>query len=196
MALGILADPAQALAMLNREDAPAPVRKQVVLYLHLSEEALAGREVIGRNATTGRAVLAEQIREWCSRTDTAVTVKPVINLNDHLGAHVEAYEIPDRMREAVTLIHPQCVFPFCTKPSARADLDHTIAYAVGGATTPQNLAPLCRHHHRLKTHAGWTYRPLDPVTDPGTYLWTDPHGLGYLRTPTGTTNLTSGWGSP
>ncbi len=78
-----------------------------------------------------------------------------------------------------------------TKPSTRADLDHTIAYADGGVTTPLDLAPLCRHHHRLKTHAGWTYRPLDPVTDPGTYLWTDPHGLGYLRTPTGTTNLTS-----
>lgn len=26
-------------------------------------------------------------------------------------------------------------------------------------------------HHRLKTYAGWTYRPLDPVTDPGVYLW-------------------------
>ena len=110
----------------------------------------------------------------------------MIDLNDQVGAHVAAYEIPDRMREAVTLIHPQCVFPFCTMPSARADLDHIDSYRNGGATTPHNLAPLCRHHHRLKTHTGWTYRPLDPVTDPGTYLWTDPHDIDYLRTPTGT----------
>ena len=157
-----------------------------MLYLHLTEAALAGREVVGRNATTGRPMFAEQIREWCSRTDTAVTVKPVIDLPDQVGAHVAAYEIPDRMRETVTLIHPQCVFPFCTTTSARADLDHIDSYRNGGATTPHNLAPLCRHHHRLKTHTGWTYRPLDPVTDPGTYLWTDPHDIDYLRTPTGT----------
>ena len=42
-----------------------------------------------------------------------------------------------------------------------------------------------RHHHRLKTVAGWRYLMLAP----GTYLWTDPHGLRYLRTPDGTTSV-------
>ena len=50
-------------------------------------------------------------------------------------------------------------------------------------TCPCNLAPLCRHHHRLKTVAGWRYLMLAP----GIYLWTDPFGLRYLRTPDGTT---------
>ena len=53
-------------------------------------------------------------------------------------------------------------------------------------TCPQcNLAPLCRHHHRLKTHAGWRYWKLAPDT----YLWIDPHGLMYARTPTGTRQI-------
>lgn len=186
MALGILADPQAAHAMLTDAEAPAPARKQVVLHLHLSEAALDGREVIGRNATTGSPVLAEQIRAWCSRTDTHLIVKPVRDLADRAGVHVEAYEIPDRLREMVTLLHPQCVFPWCTKSSARTDLDHTVPYDQGGPTAFENLAPLCRHHHRLKTHAGWAYRPLDPLGDPGVYLWTDPHGIGYVRTPAGT----------
>ena len=111
-----------------------------------------------------------------------------MDLNDH-DAHVEAYEIPDRIKDMVYLLHPQCVFPWCTKPSAACDLDHTTPYARGGETCIHNLAPLCRHHHRLKTHTAWTYRPLDPITDPGVYLWTDPHNITYLRGPTGTTLL-------
>ncbi len=189
MALGILADPAQAQALLDHDDAPAASRKKIVLFLHLSEAALRGGETIGRNQTTVDPMLAEQIREWCSRTDTAVTVKPVIDLADHAATHVEAYEIPDRLHEAVSLIHPQCVFPWCTKSSARCDADHTRPHAEGGSTCICNLAPLCRHHHRLKTHTAWGYRPLDALADPGTYLWTDPHGLTYLRQPTGTIAL-------
>ena len=45
-----------------------------------------------------------------------------------------------------------------------------------------NIAPLCRGHHRLKTHGGWTYTKLDPTT----YLWRSPHGHHYLRDHHGT----------
>src|SRR5690606_39265744 len=41
-----------------------------------------------------------------------------------------------------------------------------------GQTRLANLAPLCRSHHRLKTHRGWDYRRR---TD-GTYAWTDRWG--------------------
>ncbi len=33
--------------------------------------------------------------------------------------------------------------------------------------------------------AGWRYLMLAP----GIYLWTDPYGLRYLRTPAGTTSV-------
>ncbi len=49
-----------------------------------------------------------------------------------------------------------------------------------------NLAPLCRRHHRLKTKTPWTYRTLDI----GTWLWTDPHGHTYLRNHNGTRDIT------
>ena len=41
-----------------------------------------------------------------------------------------------------------------------------------GQTTPSNLAPLCRTHHRMKTHTAWDYKRLDT----GTYTWTAPTG--------------------
>jgi uncharacterized protein DUF222 len=48
-----------------------------------------------------------------------------------------------------------CRFPTCQQRAATADLDHTIPYEVGsGSTSEHNLHASCRHHHRLKTHAG------------------------------------------
>jgi len=47
------------------------------------------------------------------------------------------------------------------------------------------LAPLCRSHHRLKTHGRWAYTTLKP----GSYLWTSPHGYQYLRDHTGTADV-------
>ena len=56
----------------------------------------------------------------------------------------------------------------------------------GGPTCPCNLAPLCRRHHRIKTHGGWTYTTIEP----GIYLWTSKHGYQYLRDPHGTQDVT------
>lgn len=186
MALGVLADPARAHALLSGAEAPAPT-KRTTLFLHLSEDAVAGRGTVGRNETAGRPDLVQSIRDWCSRTDTHLTVTPVIDLNDHV--QVDAYEVPDRIKTRVRLIHTQCVFPWCTRPARACDCDHTEAHADGGPTCTCNLVPLCRHHHRLKTKTAWRYRPLDPVTDPGTFIWTDPHGFHYRRGPTGTTEI-------
>jgi hypothetical protein len=55
-----------------------------------------------------------------------------------------------------------------------------------GQTATDNLACLCRLHHRMKTHGGWTYT----MVEPGVFLWTSPHGYTYLRDPSGTTDLT------
>jgi hypothetical protein len=70
-----------------------------------------------------------------------------------------------------------CRFPGCRRPARFCDLDHVIAWPKG-RTTCQNLACVCRYHHRLKTHAGWTVRALDDMT----LIWTSPTGRIYLST--------------
>jgi hypothetical protein len=189
LALGVLADPHHAVELLDLPSVRPPVRpgrprKQLVLYVHLSEEAITGTEPVGRCERPNTALLAEQIRDWCSRSDTHVRVQPVIDLNEH--HRVEQYEIPDRLSTQVNLRDTHCVFPWCTRPARACDLDHIVPHGVGGATCDCNLAPLCRRHHRLKTHTRWTYTTIEP----GTYLWTTPHGHTYLTDHTGTRNLT------
>ncbi len=119
-------------------------------------------------------------------------IKPVIDLAHQ--APVDAYELPDRLREAVRLLAPSDVFPFAAAASQGLDIDHTIPYDTAGdgagdgraerhwSTRLGNLGPLTRTHHRIKTHGAWTLR--QPF--PGIYLWRDPHGMLYLEDHTGT----------
>ncbi len=125
--------------------------------------------------------------------------KPVIDLADQIA--VDSYEIPDRISQRVKLKRPTCVFPHCTRTSTRTDLDHIDEYVPPdqggppGQTSTATLAPLCRRHHRAKTHPSpvstssttvrWDYDQLTPTT----WLWTSPHGLRFLVHPDGTTEL-------
>ncbi len=181
-------------AMAARTSPKVRKPRQVVLYIHLAEAAVQpeGSAIghLGRLENTRSMVSADQIRHWCANPDTQVTIKPVIDLNDHV--HVDAYEVPDRMAEAATLIDHTCVFPWCTRPARTtdpdehdADCDHIKSYDTGGPTCSCNIAPLCRRHHRLKTHSTWAYTPLER----GTYLWTSPHGYQYLRNHEGTLDV-------
>lgn len=77
--------------------------------------------------------------------------------------------------------YPTCVFPGCRMPAGQADLDHTRRYADRGPTSTDNLAPLCRHHHRAKDEGGWSYRR----DDGGSITWTSPLGLAYTVDPRG-----------
>ncbi|GAA3371912.1 HNH endonuclease signature motif containing protein [Streptomyces sannanensis] len=79
-----------------------------------------------------------------------------------------------------------CTFPHCNQPAHRCDLDHRDPFnhhvpEAGGQTTPDNLHPLCRRHHLLKTHhPGWT---VTRAPDTGVTHWTSPTGHRYEAPP-------------
>ena len=174
----------------------------MILTVHLSDAALTGTPQV--DPVTGKLgihlarvenhrqlLTADAIREWCGVPGTQVIVKPVIDLKETVA--VSSYEVPDRIAARVRLARTTCAFPHCNRPAESAVLDHTIEYSDTGPpdqTSTANLAPLCRHDHRAKTHpspAGkpWAVRGLSP----GHWLWTSPHGQQYLVHPDGTTGL-------
>ena len=139
-----------------------PVKRPVTLYLHLSEDALATTVgQVGRCENARTPITAETIRSWCGNPSTTLTVKPVIDLADHI--RVDAYEVPNRLKERIALRDLGCVFPWCTRPARSCDHDHDIPHNQGGSTCSCNVAPLCRHHHRLKTHTPWRYSSSNPA---------------------------------
>jgi hypothetical protein len=124
---------------------------------------------------TRTVITPDQVREWCQQAGTRVTVRPVLDLNENLTTG--GYQATGRQKEQAWLTHPCCVFPGCHRPSRGKDIDHITAWPRGRSES-RNLAPLCRFHHRLKTHAGWTYTR----TGPRTFTWTSPLGHTYAVT--------------
>ncbi|HEY1133799.1 MAG TPA: DUF222 domain-containing protein [Nocardioides sp.] len=196
-------------------------KRDVVIYVHLHQAAITGGLTgmgPGIDACTGttgidlarldtpgmpRGILtADQVRAWCGSPNTRVIIKPVIELPagaSGAGLAVDGYRPTERIANHVRLRWPRCVFPFCTRSARASDLDHRNAYdptaACGtGQTSTTNLYPLCRRHHRMKTHPElttgrrWTYRPTDPERGepPGALHWTSPTGLTYVVDPDGT----------
>ncbi len=95
--------------------------------------------------------------------------------------HAEAGYRPSRtLRHLVNARSARCCAPGCSRPAARCDLDHTIAWDAGGITCECDLAPLCRHHHRCKQAEGWQLTQPEP----GVLLWRTPRGRTYATTPT------------
>ncbi|WP_243060322.1 HNH endonuclease signature motif containing protein [Nocardioides sp. SR21] len=141
--------------------------REVVIYTHAQADT---RMVEVENTRT--VVTPEQVQQWCQTAGTKVTVRPVLDLNENLTT--DSYTPTDRQQEQVVLTFPRCVFPGCSRRSRSADNDHITEFPLGRTST-RNLAPLCRHHHRVKTFTAWTYRR----TGPRTFTWTSPTGCSY-----------------
>jgi hypothetical protein len=156
---------ARADLVCDLEGAPA---RPATINVHITAGTLTGENPVAR--WNDRPIAAEQVREWLGSA-TSIVVRPVIDLAEHVP--VTSYEIPERHRVSVELRDHTCRFPHCGRKSRACDLDHARPHGRGGPTCPCNLVPLCRRHHRAKTHSRWHYK----VVRPGTYAWTSPNGF-------------------
>ena len=159
-------------------------RPAATLYVHLGEGSFT-RDSTGVARFEGVGpITVEQATRFLGHCH--VTIKPVIDLAGQ--APVDAYEVPDRLREATHLRSPVDSFPYATSSSRRQDIDNTEAYVdpdhggPPGQTRLDNLAPMTRFHHRIKTHGRW--HVAQPFT--GVFIWQSPHGRHYLVDHTGT----------
>ena len=201
MALGDLARSQTALDLTGagtdtcQAKQRAATAREVVLHVHLAADATGDGLILdqlGRLEERQKLLLLETVRSWCADTSTRVSIKPVIDLNAEL--ETGAYEVPDRIRDQITLRDRTCTFPWCTRPARACDVDHVTPFdhdaeqegrAQPGPTRSSNLTSLCRKHHRLKTHGRWQVT----VRSPGVLEWTSPHGHHYLRDHTGSRAL-------
>ncbi|WP_107772812.1 HNH endonuclease [Nocardioides sediminis] len=194
----------------KRGSKPAAPVTQIVIYAHLSADAItglqdprgtstgnmAGEALCARVEQAGQRLLSvEQVRAWCGRPDASVVVKPVIDLRERL--ETKGYTPTAAMRDYVIVRDGTCVFPWCGRNARHGDLDHIVPYDHerpdrGGPTSTDNLAALCRRHHRLKTKGRWRY----VMTKPGVFDWTSPLGWTYRRDHTGSRSTGRAWPEP
>jgi hypothetical protein len=180
-ALGILAEPNRALSLLTGGTDPGSSRTATVI-LHVTDRSLADAALVGRLEDHGP--LSRET--WINLIGhDRFTIRPIIDLN--AIAPVDAYEISDAIRNAVTLRSPVDMFPYGTRLAAGCDLDHTIPYdhsggRPSGQTRIESLTPLSRKAHRAKTAKRWSGTQYDS----GWLEWVSPAGYRYATGPYGT----------
>ena len=93
-----------------------------------------------------------------------------------------AYRPTAALARLIRAREPQCRMPGCR--SQITDLDHIIPFP-HGQTTASNLGPLCRRHHRMKTHSRWRQH-----VDTSDSNWSDQTGTSWAwTTPAGITHF-------
>lgn len=103
-------------------------------------------------------------RAWITETrstrDTVVATSP------------RTYRPPAGLARLLRAREPHCRMPGCR--SMVTDLDHIVPFP-RGATTAENLQPLCRRHHRMKTHTRWRVQS----DEEDSWIWTSPNGVTF-----------------
>lgn len=194
-------DPAVCVAEEAVFATPSPFRKptmrgggeateggEVTLVLHVTDrDLLAGSTIDTRGVARSQLLgpmLMGRLRSWLL-TAAKVTITPVLDPTTPSMPAVDRHDPPARMAAAVRLRDETCVYPRCGRRSELCDLDHIVDYVPldqggpPGQTSPDNLAPLCRRHHRAKTFSAFTYQRLPD----GSYRWTLPTGRRVTTDP-------------
>ncbi len=89
------------------------------------------------------------------------------------------YRVPAGLAEYLRVRDGVCRFPGCSRRAVGCDLDHTRDWAKGGGTCHDNLAHLCRKHHRLKHQTRWRMSQGPG----GDIRWTSPAGREHVTSP-------------
>ncbi len=155
--------------------------RAVDLVVHISEDALTGTETVGRCGNTRSPISVEQIREWCAgrERDRETGRRPG---RPHPRRGLRGTRTGSRTR---TPGRRALRVPALHQTRARDATPTTSSRTRKARPSSTNTAPLCRRHHRAKTHSPWDYS----VIDRGTYLWTTPNGLRLIRDHRGTSTL-------
>ena len=96
-----------------------------------------------------------------------------------LDANPHAEQFSRAQRRAIAGRDRGCVFPACNRSPRHCDAHHLHPRHKGGPTVTSNAACLCRFHHRLVHHYGWSIT----VDADGCWTATDAHGTEWKGRP-------------
>ncbi|MDO8122322.1 DUF222 domain-containing protein [Isoptericola sp. b490] len=143
-------------ALRGDSDAPA----ELVGYGPITAET--ARELAGEPESTWRRIVTDPLSGAVLDVGRTRYRPPA-----DLVAHVQAR---DRW----------CVRPGCSAAAPGCDLDHTVEFGRDdGRTAHDNLGPLCRRDHQVKTDGGFTTRQVSP----GVFEVRTPVGRRYRHRP-------------
>ena len=166
-------------------DGPLPTRHRRYPHLNITASAatLLGLDSEPAELAGYGPIPAPMARAIADRA----TWRPLLvdaRSGEPIARATRAYRPSNELTGAILDRDRECTFPGCRVIAVRCDLDHIEPFdntrPAGDQTTADNLQPLCRHHHLVKTHGGWALA-RDPAT--GVTTWQSPTGHRYVRDP-------------
>jgi hypothetical protein len=142
---------------------------RATLFIRADLDALRRGRVEGDELCEIPGVGPVPVRWVTEQLGTALTHLVVTDGVDVTTLYSPGRHLPASIRAALMERDSRCVVPGC---DARLGLenDHWVTdFARGGRTSLDNLARLCRHHHRLRTHRGFQL-----LGGPGKWQWVAP----------------------
>lgn len=148
------------------------------IHITMTAATLAGTsDTPGRLPGGGVVPAALARRIACQPTSTwyRLLTDPTGRL---LDLSATGYRPSAPLSRAVSVLHPTCIAPGCTRPALGCELDHETPWPAG-PTDLGNLSPKCKSHHTAKT-AGRLHSAKDAD---GAVTWTYPTGHTYTTRP-------------
>lgn len=154
------------------------LRRQATVVVTVPFLSLTGHAELPGHWSDGGPVPVETARRLASGSSTfyRILTDPVTGAVCDEAAR--SYMIPKGIRMTMNAKWTWCTAPGCTRRAETCDADHAIPFdhadpAAGGRTDLENLHPLCRSHHLMKTEGTLTLR----AGPGGMKRWEFPHGI-------------------
>jgi hypothetical protein len=171
------------LDLINGDDPSSGTSDRAIVDIHVGLTTLAHLDDDPGDLAGFGPVIADVARQTVASQPDALWRFTVTDpeTGDIVHTGTTRYRATAAERREVHARYRTCVHPGCCMPATQSDLDHITPRLDNGPTEVANLAPLCRHHHRIRHEYGWRYCRLDT----GDHAWISPLGHRYTVAPRG-----------
>ncbi|WP_026530739.1 HNH endonuclease signature motif containing protein [Haematomicrobium sanguinis] len=158
------------------QELPVPTGLQPKIFVTVSAETLAGLNDDHALLHDYGPIPAETARQIAAQAPSLyrMLVDPISGVV--LDLERKSYRLDRQTRDYLHLHSHTCQFPGCSRSARNTDIDHIQDWNDGGTSAPDNLQLLCRKHHNMKTHYGWTCTK----NSDNTLTWRSPLGNEYF----------------
>ncbi len=145
----LMSDLAMDLIIGRAEGVPVPAYARPIINVTVPLETLAGLADDPGQLSGGTVIPAELARAIATREGATWYRMLTDPVGDLVALSTQSYRPTSPIWRYVVADQPTCAHPGCDRPSTECELDHLTAWPLG-ATSTDNLQPLCRRHHKAK----------------------------------------------